>query len=117
MSETPSRRSDWLGGLTGILVFVGGIALLLLTFKLAFDLFSVPPAQAVKVGPKDPVELGRTAESFVQVLQRILLLLVMSVVGSVIANRGIRLYGESRGHGGGEGKSQRIRATERTEVT
>jgi len=98
LSEPSARKSDWLGGLTGILVFLGGIVLLLLTFKLAFDMFSVPPAQAIKVGPKDPVELGRTAESFVQVVQRVLLLLVMSAVGSVIANRGIKLYGESRGY-------------------
>lgn len=99
MSELSPRRSDGLGGVTGILVFLAGVGLLFLTFWLAFQMFAVPPSEAIKVSSKEPVELGRTAESFAQVLQRILLLLVMSAVGSVIANRGIKLYGESRGHG------------------
>jgi hypothetical protein len=98
LSDGSTRRSDWLGGLTGILVFLGGVALLLFTFKLAFDMFSIPPADVLKVSPKDPVNLGQTAESFVQVVQRILLLLVMAAVGSLIANRGIKLYAESRRH-------------------
>jgi hypothetical protein len=96
----PARKSDWTGGITGILVFLGGIVLLLWTFKLAFDMFSIPPNEALQVGNKAPVELGKTAESFVRVVERILLLLVMSAVGSMIANRGIKLYAESRGHVG-----------------
>lgn len=97
-SNAEEQRSDWLGGLVGILIFLVGVGLLLLTFKLAFDMFSVRPEVALGVDKKVPVDLARTGESFMGVVARILLLLVMSVVGSVIANRGIRLYAESRAH-------------------
>ena len=115
----PSRRSDWAGGIVGILVFFGGIALLLLTFKMAFDMFSVPPSEAIQVNAKAPVELGKTAESFARVVERVLLLLVMSAVGSVIANRGIKLYAESRGQPGSPGpKPARVKESEsRAETT
>jgi hypothetical protein len=91
-------KSDWAGGAVGILVFLGGIGLLVLTFSYAFQMFAVEPAQAVGVEGKAPVDFGRVGESFVGVIGRVLLLLVMSFVSSVIANRGIRLYAESRGH-------------------
>ena len=100
MNDNASHpRSDWFGGFIGILTFLAGIALLFLTFKLAFDLFSVRPEDALGVDRRNPVDLARTGESFVQVVGRVLFLLVMSAVASVIANRGIRLYAESRGPG------------------
>lgn len=92
----------------GILIFLVGVGLLLLTFKLAFDMFSVPPQQAIGVDRKTPVDLARTGESFMGVVARVLLLLVMSVVGSVIANRGIRLYAESRAHPQRPSRPQRM---------
>ena len=61
-------------------------------------MFSVPPSQALGVRQDAPVDFAKTGESFVGVVGRVLLLLVMSAVGSVIANRGIKLYGESRAH-------------------
>lgn len=91
-------KPDWLGGVVGILTFLGGIGLLLLTFRYAFDLFSVPPERALQVKKETPVDLARTGESFVGIVGKILLLLVMSAIGSVIANRGIKLYAESRAH-------------------
>jgi hypothetical protein len=91
-----SPRSDWLGGLVGILTFLVGIGLLLLTFRFAYDMFMVRPEDALGIDRKNPVDLGRTGESFIGILGRILFLLVMSAVASVIANRGIRLYAESR---------------------
>lgn len=96
--KPPAARPDWLGGLVGILTFLGGIVLLLLTFRHAFDMFSIPPERALNVDRNTPVDLARTGESFVGIVGRILLLLVMSAVGSIIANRGIRLYAESRAH-------------------
>lgn len=96
--SAPSTRPDWLGGLVGILTFLGGIVLLLLTFRLAFEMFSIPPERALNVNRETPVDLARTGETFVGIIGRILLLLVMAAVGSIIANRGIKLYAESRVH-------------------
>lgn len=94
--DSGQRRPDWLGGLVGILTFLIGVGLLLFTFQRAFAMFSIEPAQALGVTPGGKVDLAKTGESFVWVVGRILFLLVMSAVGSVIANRGIKLYAESR---------------------
>lgn len=52
----------------------------------------------MQVKKETPIDLARTGESFVGIVGKILLLLVMSAIGSVIANRGIKLYAESRAH-------------------
>ncbi len=86
------HSSDWFGTLLGFLTFVFGISLLFFTFKLAFELFSVPPEQAIGIGKEKAVDFALAGQSLMAVFFRILLLLVMAGVGSMIANRGIRLY-------------------------
>lgn len=85
-------RSDWLGSLIGLVVFFAGIGLLAVTFELAYSLFSVPPAVALADQKAKAVDLYRAGESLAAIATKVLLLLVMCMVGSVIANRGIRLY-------------------------
>ena len=81
--------------MVGILVFLGGIALLGLTFKLAYNLFTVPPEQALKLNQQRTIDLAATGGSFVGILIRSILLIVMGVVSSLIATRGIHLYSHS----------------------
>lgn len=81
----------------GILTFLIGIGLLFWTFQLAYSLFAVPHNVALGVQDGKPVDLPRAGEALANVLLRILLLLVMAIVGSVIANRGIKLY-DTLGH-------------------
>jgi hypothetical protein len=85
-----------LGGVLGILVFLGGVALLLFTFKLAYDMFFVPPDEALGMANAKTLDLNRAGTNLVGVLVRILLLIVMGVVGSLIANRGVSLFAGSR---------------------
>lgn len=92
MAKNRPLRSDWMGSLIGLLVFLSGIGLLAVTFQLAFSMFSVPPSVALSSGPEKAVDLTRAGESLAVVIVKVMLLLVMCVVGSVIANRGIRLY-------------------------
>lgn len=92
MAENRPLRSDWMGTLIGLLVFLSGIGLLAITFQLAFSMFSVPPSVALSSGAEKAVDLTKAGESLATVVVRVMLLLVMCVVGSVIANRGIRLY-------------------------
>lgn len=92
MPEEPKLRSDWLGSLIGLLVFLSGIGLLIATFNLAFSLFSVPPSVALTDAETKAVDLARAGETLGSIVIKMLLLLVMCVVGSVVANRGIRLY-------------------------
>ncbi len=88
---------DWFGSLVGIGVFLIGIGLLVLTFKLAFDLFSVSPSQALDLKPGSVVTLAKTGTSFAGVLVRISLLIVMALTGSWVSNRGIALYSSCYG--------------------
>lgn len=90
------HRHDVFGALIGFLTFLGGIALLVLTFKLAYDMFSVPPESALGIDQKKAVDLARAGESLTTILGRVVLLLVMAGVGSLVANRGIKLYVSAR---------------------
>lgn len=83
----------------GFATFVGGIALLVVTFRLAFDMFSVPPEQALGISKDRAIDLARTGESLATIVTRIVLLLVMAGVGSMVANRGIKLYVSARALG------------------
>ena len=94
MNERP--HSDWLGALIGFLTFVGGVALLLFTFKLAYEMFSIPPDRAIGLSKDNAVDFSKAGASLTNIAMRILLLLVMAGVGSMVANRGIRLYVSAR---------------------
>ena len=86
------KQSDWVAAALGMLTFVLGLGLLIFTFRHAAQMFSVSAREALG-DEKDVTELGK---SFGHVLLRIGLLLVMSVVGSLIAGQGIRLYFAAR---------------------
>ena len=92
------QRGSIAGSLLGILVFLGGVTLLAFTFKLAYDMFMVPPQDALGIKPKQPIDLGMAGQSFVGLLMRVLLLVVMALMGSLIANRGVSLFAGSRVH-------------------
>ena len=91
-SEKPKSGNDALGALLGIAAFIAGLVILFVTFQLAFAMFNVPARETLG-DEKDVTELGKT---FGHVLLRVGLLLVMSIVGSVIAGQGVRLYLASR---------------------
>jgi len=95
-SSTRGHR-DFFGSVIGILVFLGGVALLLEVFKLAYEMFNVPPAKALNISSGTKLDLNVAGSLFVGIMLRVILLLVMALVGSWIANRGISLYTHSRG--------------------
>jgi hypothetical protein len=90
------QRSDAFGAAMGFLTFLGGIGLLAYTFKLAFDLFSVSPEKALNIQGPNGIDLAKSGQSFGWIVVKVVLLLVMAAVGSMIANRGIKLYVSSR---------------------
>ncbi len=92
-------RPDWCGGLVGIAVFLVGVGLLLYTFRLALDILSVEPNKAMGIRPNEPVDIVRSGQSFLGLLQNVLVLTLMAGVGGLISARGVRLYGASRGCG------------------
>jgi hypothetical protein len=76
----------------GVVTFLVGVALLLLTFKLAYDLFSVPPVSQLSMTKEGSVDLGKSGGNIVNIVFRVILLIVMGLMGSLIANRGISLF-------------------------
>ena len=93
----PSVSQATLARIVGLLVFLGGIGLLIFVFAAANTLLNAPPptvAAPTTAGtnanaPSAAIELGR---GFSLLLQKILLLLLMCVAGSLIASKGIQLF-------------------------
>ena len=90
------HRTGYTGPILGILTFAGGVALLAFTFKLAIDLFGTDPARLFDLQPGQTLDLSKAGVTLMGVIVKILLLLVMAIVSGVIANRGIKLYADSR---------------------
>lgn len=115
-------RGSISGSVLGVLVFLGGVALLLFTFKLAYDMFMVPPQDALGIKPKQPLDLGAAGSTFIGLLMRVLLLTVMGLMGSLIANRGISLFAGSRmteksgRESGGKSEPKRLPEEVKTEI-
>jgi hypothetical protein len=82
------KHTDWVGAVLGGAIFLFGIGLLIYTFLQASTMFAIP-AKTTLEGEKDITAIGAT---FGNVLLRIGLLLVMSIVGSIISGKGIRMY-------------------------
>jgi len=88
------RRGDLIGRVIGIVVFLGGIGLLAFVFATAYAWFSTPSAAlptSASPGSSGPAtaQLGKSA---LDILERIGLLVVMTIVGSLLAGRGVQLY-------------------------
>lgn len=91
-----SRRTTG-SALLGLVVFLFGIAMIALAFKLAFDLFSVPPELRLNIRQGEPIDGGQAASTILQLVVRVLMLVVMAGFGSMVANRGIKLYAAQGG--------------------
>jgi hypothetical protein len=83
----------------GIIVFLGGVALLVFVFVLAYDFFqtdslTIPLAPPNSQAPSAGALIGQSA---LQMIIKIALLVVMSLIGSMLASRGINLYFASAG--------------------
>jgi len=89
-------KTDPVGASVGILTFVAGVALLGLTFYAAYQMFTISPQQAMAIQPGKSVDLVKTGDSFIRLLERVVLLVVMGAVASALSNRGIKLYAASR---------------------
>lgn len=80
------------GPLVGVLVFLFGVGLILMTFWWAFQLYQTPPLDALNVNPDKPINLNGAAQSLLRSLFQVVLLVVMAAIGSIIAGRGIKMY-------------------------
>lgn len=91
-----SGKRDALGSFLGIVTFLGGVGLLLFVFQRAYVLFETPQQDALGLKGAKSIDFGMVGNSLTNIIVRIVLLLVMGIVGSLIANRGITMYTHSR---------------------
>lgn len=75
-----------------LLTFAAGIGMIAFAFALAFQLFQVPPEVRLQIEPGKPIEVGQAASTLAEVLLKVLLLVAMAAFGSMVANRGVKLY-------------------------
>lgn len=91
-----THRSDTIGRVIGMITFLLGVGLLLFVFKIAYELFNVSPSDALGMkftgDPKTDPNLTKIGGLFGGVLVRMVYLFLMSISGSLVANKGINLY-------------------------
>ena len=78
-------RGDWIGRLLGVAVFLLGVGVLWIVFREAHQMFSAPLPTADNSLPK----LGQIG---IDILKKLGLLVVMTLAGSLIANKGVQMY-------------------------
>lgn len=76
----------------GLATFVLGIALLGMTFKFAFELFTMPVESSLGLEKGKPMDVSETGRLGMALLVRVVMLLLMCVIASLIANRGVKMY-------------------------
>ncbi|MDI9635169.1 hypothetical protein QPK87_31735 [Kamptonema cortianum] len=86
------RRSIRGSSLVGLLAFLFGLAMIVIAFKLAWDLFSIPPEVRLDIKQGEPIDAGNASQTLLTLLVKVLMLVVMAGFGSMVANRGVRLY-------------------------
>ncbi len=92
-------RGDLIGRIMGMLVFLIGVGLILLVFYIAYELFHQPPAQALGLKLTGDPKKDAAALNYVHLgaqitglLLHLAYLFLMSIAGSLVANKGINLY-------------------------
>lgn len=94
-TAAPTQR-DWLGTFVGLAIVAGGMAILYSVFREALHLFATPPAVAFNLEAKKPIDVPSAFNSIFGVILKVILLIIMAWLGSVITNRGIFLYSQSK---------------------
>lgn len=87
-------QADHPGRLLALLVFLVGVGMLVFVFVTALHLFQSPvpglePLQTPGAPPPPAVNIGTALADFVR---RLLLLMVMTLAGSLLASKGAHLY-------------------------
>ncbi|MGC8669156.1 MAG: hypothetical protein ACP5VE_13665 [Chthonomonadales bacterium] len=85
-------RGDLFARLLGVFVFLLGLAVILCVLWLGFRMYSDPNLGLRSSKPHSPPDAVDIGTAFLRLVVRIALLFLGSICGSLIANKGIRLY-------------------------
>jgi hypothetical protein len=88
------QRDSLFARILGIVVFLGGVGLLAFAFFTAYNWFTDPYAGLQIVPGPGSTEPATTSigTSALRLLIRLALLLIMTIIGSLIAGRGVQIY-------------------------
>ncbi|MFQ3610052.1 MAG: hypothetical protein SNJ72_01030 [Fimbriimonadales bacterium] len=89
-------QRDWFGRTIAFLTLWLGVGLMLFAFWLAYRMFQVPPQQLMTNPENGAPDLNSIAIGVWASVRGLLLLVLMTIVGGMIANRGIALYMQVR---------------------
>ena len=94
MISPAKPQADASGRLLALLVFLVGVGMLVFVFVTALHLFQSPvpgleTLQKAGVPPPPAVNIGTALADFIR---RLLLLMVMTLAGSILASKGAHLY-------------------------
>ncbi len=92
-------RGDLCARLLGIFVFLLGVAVILCVLWLGFRMYADPNLGLRSAKPHSPPDAMDIGTAFLRLVVRIALLFLGSICGSLIANKGIRLYFAGAGSG------------------
>ena len=96
MSLTPHFRSDLTGRIVGILVFLLGMGMLVVVFRLAYALFNASPNTLLGLkftgNAKTDPGIAAIGARLGGLLINVLCLFVMSIASSMICQFGTKLY-------------------------
>ncbi len=94
-SMAPTPRGDLFARTIGFLVFVLGLSIIIAVLMMGFDLYRDPNLGIRSTGPTPTAtEIG---SSLARIVLKLLLLFLGSISGSLIANKGVKLYFASLG--------------------
>lgn len=93
--QKPQVHRDGVSSLLGLLVFLIGVGLVGWTFYQAWLLFGKAPELNLGIAKGKPIDFGVVLINLSQLVIRVLLLIVMAAIGSILANRGVRMYSSS----------------------
>ncbi|MGC8785128.1 MAG: hypothetical protein ACP5RN_12190 [Armatimonadota bacterium] len=79
------NKGDWIGRILGVGVFLLGIGVLWIVFREAHQMFTAPLPSAEK-------SLPRLGQIGIDILKKLGLLIIMTLAGSLIANKGVQMY-------------------------
>ncbi len=88
------KKADLAGRIIGMAVFMGGVGLLAFVFLTAYHWFTTPSA-AIATSPNPTTSastVSQLGKSVVVMLEKIALLVVMTIAASLVASRGVQLY-------------------------
>ena len=96
------NHPDRVSQITGVVTFAAGIAMLLLVFSLAYHMFTQPVpglnlSNPPHGAPPPAASIGVALTSFAE---KLLLLALLTLVGSLVASKGVQLlFAAAHGHG------------------